>query len=257
VETTPQAWLGVVALLLGLGGGTHCALMCGGIAGALARAEGARDRPLRSSLLYSVGRITSYSVAGALAGALGHAASIQLGAGNGSALRVALGILMIVVGIAMAGSSTVAPRLEALGRPVWRRLSPLVAKLGPADRAWKLVAMGSLWGWLPCGLVYTALAASLATASVGQGALFMLCFGAGTLPWLLTAGALAGRLHRWLDAAGLRRAMALLVVCYGLWTLLGALGMASGGHSHGHEMGREPSAPHHVEHVAVIERIHH
>jgi sulfite exporter TauE/SafE len=230
MATPPDAFFGLAALLLGLFGGTHCALMCGGIAGALARTEGASPRPLRSGLLYSAGRVTSYAVAGAIAGSLGHAATMHLGAAHGTALRAALGVLLIVAGIAIAGQAAVTARLEALGRPVWRRLSALIPRLAPADSPWKLLALGALWGWLPCGLVYTALAGALATGTALEGGAFMLCFGAGTAPWLVSAGGLASRLHRWLDAAGLRQAMALLIVCYGLWTLVGAFGMQHAGH---------------------------
>ena len=227
-----ESWLPGAALLFGLMGGTHCAAMCGGIAGALGRAERAREHPLQSALLYSTGRISSYGVAGMLAGWLGFTASEWIGGDTSIALRIALGVLMVVVGVSIAGGSAVTARLEAIGRPLWRRISPLVGRLGPADRPWKLVALGALWGWLPCGLVYAALAAATATASVWQGMAFMLCFGLGTLPWLVAAGVLTDGVGRLVARVELRRAMGLLVVCYGLWTLLGPLAMSGGAPGH-------------------------
>jgi sulfite exporter TauE/SafE len=241
MEPGAESWVGAAAFLLGLAGGTHCALMCGGIAATLSRAEAARSRPFTSALLSSSGRIASYGIAGGLVGSVGLAAATLVGAASGSALRLALGGLMIVTGIVMVGGSALTARVEALGRPLWRRISPLIGRLGPPDRLWKLVALGAVWGWLPCGLVYAALAAALATGSFLGGAVFMICFGLGTLPWLVGAGVLAGRLHRWLAAVELRRGLALLIICYGLWTIVGALGMG-----HGAEAGAAPSG--HVHH---------
>ena len=230
-----QAFI-VVGFLLGLGGSLHCATMCGGIASTLGQASSGGDDErgsvLRRALLYNAGRIASYAIAGALVGGIGLGFTEWGGAGGGLALRIALGVAIALTGLMLAGFSRVNAPLEALGARVWRRMAPLTKHLAPARGGVRLFAVGALWGWLPCGLVYTALAASLASGSPLRGAAFMLAFGVGTLPSLLAAGAFAGRLAARLRQGELRRAMGVLVLSYGLWTVAGALGMGAGEHPH-------------------------
>lgn len=226
----------VVGFLLGLGGSLHCATMCGGIASTLGQASrggsGPRGSNLGRALLYNAGRIASYTLAGALVGSVGLGFTTWGGAGGGVALRIALGIAIALTGLTLAGFTRVSAPLEALGARLWRRVAPLTKRLGPSRGGIRLVAVGALWGWIPCGLVYTALAASLATGSPLRGAAFMLAFGVGTLPSLLAAGAFAGRVAGWLRQGELRRAMGVLVLSYGIWTVAGALGMGPGEHHH-------------------------
>lgn len=230
----PEHLISGVALLLGLAGGVHCAAMCGGIASALGQASGgaSRGETLRRALLYNAGRIASYSVAGAGVGALGLGFAEWGGEGSGAILRAALGVVIALTGLVLIGFTRATAPLEALGARAWRRLSPLTAKLSPAKGGVRLIAIGALWGWLPCGLVYTALTASLATATPIEGAAFMFAFGLGTLPSMLAAGALAGRVAAWFRRAELRQALGVLVVSYGLWTVAGAMGFGHGGHDH-------------------------
>jgi sulfite exporter TauE/SafE len=77
-----------------------------------------------------------------------------------------------------------------------------------------------LWGWLPCGLVYSVLIAAIATGSAINGGLLMLAFGLGTLPTLLTMGMAAVRLKTVLQNIWVRRASGLLVLGFGLLGLL-------------------------------------
>src|SRR3954465_513085 len=161
--------------------------MCGGFVAAFG---GRRIIPVRAVeaprwqrlLLFNAGRITSYAAAGAAAGALGAAFTGLLGAQT--ALYGVLNVLLIAIGLHLAGVSRVLAPLEALGAPLWRRLQPFAAR---AMRGGPYVA-GLFWGWLPCGLVYGALAAAAFAGSTPGGAAAMAAYGLGTLPWLMGAG---------------------------------------------------------------------
>jgi hypothetical protein len=233
------------ALLLGFFGSTHCLAMCGGIVAALnqvlpePRAGNAfrAFRPLAGHAVYSLGRIASYSLAGALAGALGFVLAEALGPSGSIALRAGFGLLLVVLGASLAGWWNGAARIEALGTRLWDRVSPLMRHFQPADRAWKLLALGAIWGWLPCGLVYGALAGAAASGSARRGALLMAAFGAGTLPTLLAAGAFALQLRRVAARSGVRWVAGGLVVAFGVWTLAGALLVSHSGHDPGHGAG--------------------
>lgn len=220
------------ALLLGFVGSGHCLGMCGGIAGALGQvtAPVVRTSPLLSSGLYSVGRIASYSAFGAIAGRFGE--SMNTLVGLGPTLRVLAGLLIIAFGLHTAGWGIGVAQIERLGLHVWRRLSPLIARVGQPDRIWKLIALGGLWGWLPCGLVYSALAAAAVTGNAPNGAAFMLCFGIGTMPALVIATGAAARIGEVLRRRTARRAVGALLILFGCWTIYAAVSTDHGaGHS--------------------------
>jgi hypothetical protein len=212
--------IGVLAVfLIGLMGAGHCAGMCGGIVGALsAQPGGAR---LSLHLAYSAGRIASYSMAGAVAGAVGGAGlllsevlPVQL------ALYLAANVMLVLLGLYLAGMSSLLTRLEPAGRAIWRRLQPLGRRLFPVDTARKALAVGAVWGWIPCGLVYAVLATALFAGSPAKGAALMAAFGLGTLPTLLAAGLLVRR------AGALFRARAFRLVCGALVFGFGVSGLA-------------------------------
>lgn len=212
------------AILLGFVGSGHCLGMCGGIAGALGQATvpALRSSPLFSSVLYSLGRIASYGLLGTFAGLFGE--SVNSVAGAGPTLRVLTGLLIVAFGVQAAdwGWSGVA-WIERAGLRVWRRLLPVVGRVGRPDRIWKVVMLGALWGWLPCGLVYSGLAVAAVTGTPLRGGVFMLCFGLGTLPALVVAGGAAARLSAVLQKRGAKRAVGVLLVVFGCWTIFMAL----------------------------------
>ncbi len=213
---------GLAAFLVGLLGGVHCVGMCGGIVGTLTlglpvgvRSQAPRLLPYQ--LAYNLGRISGYGVAGALLGGLGQAAFQALPLQRGLYLIAAL--LMLLLGLYLAGWWPGFARLEALGTGLWRRVEPLGRRLLPIQSLGQAVGVGFVWAWIPCGLVYSVLIWALAAGSAVQGALLMLAFGLGTLPTLLGMGMLAGLAARFTEQAWLRRLAGLLVLGFGLHAL--------------------------------------
>ncbi|MFY2765372.1 sulfite exporter TauE/SafE family protein [Arenimonas sp. MALMAid1274] len=207
------------ALLAGLLGGLHCAAMCGGIATGLA---GTLARPsLGSAFALNGGRVLGYTLAGALVGGLGSGLlSVARIEGLAAALRVGLGAVLLLVAARLLWPA----RLGFLARGAawfWRLLRPVQARVVPAAGPLRPWVMGLFWGWLPCGLSTTLLAAAWLEASALHGALLMLAFGLGTLATMVPltwSGARLGGLvreRRW------RIAGALLVAIAGLLTLAG------------------------------------
>lgn len=208
------------ALILGLLGGGHCLGMCGGLMGALTLAIPAEQRQRRLQLLlaYNLGRIASYSLAGLLLGAAGWALA---GGPAATVLRLIAGLLLIAMGLYLAGWWSGLTRIEGIGRLLWRHIEPLARGLLPVRNAQRALLLGSLWGWLPCGLVYSTLLWAASLGNALTSALLMLTFGLGTLPALLATGLAAERLAALLRRRGVRLAGGLLVLLFGLWTLPG------------------------------------
>ena len=218
-----EATLGA-AFLAGLAGGAHCAAMCGGLVGI---ASGARARELsrlawwRRALAYNAGRIFSYVAAGAITGALGAAGLVLRGTPLiQQIMLVLMSATLIMLGAYVAGFAPLVRTIESAGAILWRRIEPHSRRFLPADSAPRAFGLGMVWGWLPCGMVYAALVASLATADVRHGALLMLAFGLGTLPNLLAIGASFGYITRMARSRVLRTAFAVLIAGIGVFGIL-------------------------------------
>ena len=229
--------------LMGLLGGAHCAGMCGGIVGAFSLRRPGMVAHRGYALSYNGGRIGSYALAGALAG--------WAGAGGllleellpvRTLLYVLASLLLIVQGLYLAGVGRGIPLLERAGGTLWSRIQPWSRSLLPVDSARKAFLLGALWGWLPCGMVYSALVMALASGHPVSGALTMLAFGLGTLPNLLALGYAAGRLRPQLRLGKVRLAASALIVAFGLLGLVRVIQPAEealaqltpGAHAHGH-----------------------
>lgn len=208
------------ALTLGLLGGGHCLGMCGGLMGALTLAipPEQRTQRLRLLLAYNLGRILSYAAAGLIIGLAGWAAASSPAA---MILRVLAGLLLICMGLYLAGWWSGLTRIEAIGRHLWRHLQPIASRLMPISNLPRALLLGAIWGWLPCGLVYSTLLWASSQGSPTTSALLMLAFGLGTWPVLLATGMAAERLTTLLRKRGIRIAGGLLVILFGLWTLPG------------------------------------
>jgi sulfite exporter TauE/SafE len=201
--------------LVGLLGGTHCVGMCGGIVGALSMHAPQGRMALSVQLAYNLGRIASYTAAGMLAGALAQIVGELLPLQR--ALYLFASLMLVAMGVYLLGLTQSLAWLEKRGQLVWRRVQPVTARFLPVRGAAQALPLGLLWGWLPCGLVYSALTTALASGSAGKGALLMLAFGLGTLPNLLLAGLLLVRFRRFAQARATRLVSGLLVLAYGLY----------------------------------------
>lgn len=211
----------ISAFIVGLLGGGHCVGMCGGIVGAVSMTlPGQRPHP-GYHLSYNAGRIASYVAAGVIAGLIGssslflnHVLPIE------KLLYLLANLILIALGLYLGGWWRGLLVLERAGGLLWKRLQPLSGKFIPVRSFRQAFALGLVWGWLPCGLVYSVLVAALATGSGLQGGLLMLAFGLGTLPTLLAMGLAAVRLKAVLQRVWVRRASGLLVLLFGLAGLL-------------------------------------
>jgi len=208
------------ALVLGLLGGGHCLGMCGGLMGALTLAIPPEQRGRRARLLlaYNLGRILSYACAGLLLGLAGWAVASSPAA---LALRVVAALLLIAMGLYLAGWWSGLTRIEALGRGLWRHIQPVASRLLPVSSLPRALLLGALWGWLPCGLVYSTLLWAASQGNAGYSAALMLAFGLGTWPVLLATGLAAERVNSLLRRRSVRMAGGLLVILFGIWTLPG------------------------------------
>ncbi len=214
----------LVAFITGLLGGVHCFGMCGGIVGALTL-----NTPKKQSKLtlfsinigYNIGRLAGYTVAGALVGLLG-SSIIDLSGINQAQNVLALiaSFFMIALGLYLAGIWSGIAKLEIIGSHLWKVIQPITKHFMPVTNFKQAIPLGFLWGWLPCGLVYTALIWTLSAGGAIEGALIMLAFGLGTLPNLLAMGVIAARLSKWVRHPKIRLISGLLVVFIGLLTLM-------------------------------------
>jgi hypothetical protein len=211
----------VSVFLVGLLGGVHCLGMCGGIVGALSLQQPGARPALGLQLGYNLGRILSYAAAGALAGALGGGGLLLAGAVPARVgLYVLANLMLLALGFYLAGLWQGIAVLERGGARLWALIRPVATRFLPVDSAPRALASGLLWGWLPCGMVYSVLTTALFAGSAARGFLVMLVFGLGTLPNLLALGMVAGRMRPLLQRRWLRTAAGLLVVGFGVWGLI-------------------------------------
>ncbi len=207
----------ISALLVGLLGGTHCVGMCGGIVGALSLQMPANVPQWRFHLAYNLGRLASYTVAGVLVGAAG-ASSMML---SGmlpvkQGLYLVANLMLIFLGLYLAGLSHAVVQIERLGGAIWQQLQPYTRKLLPVRSVGQAFGLGALWGWVPCGLVYSLLVTAMSSGSAARGGAIMLAFGVGTLPNLLAMGYFARQLKSFMQHKGVRFAAGLLVAGFGV-----------------------------------------
>ncbi len=199
--------------IIGFLGGVHCVGMCGGLSSAFVLQLPKHMKRWPMVLLLNIGRISSYVIIGALLGSIGH---IGIGLDKTQwfqqSLFVFANIILIFMGLYLAGLSQGILKLEALGKPIWKYLNPLLGKLLPIRSYSGSLIAGALWGWLPCGLVYSASSYSLMSGSAFQGALIMLAFGLGTLPNLLLIGFIANTIKNFLQKKWVRLITGILVM---------------------------------------------
>jgi sulfite exporter TauE/SafE len=238
------------AFIAGVAGSAHCFAMCGSLAGAFGMGTRAasvsagastRAAPLRVSmgamfgdaLSYHAGRLGGYAVAGAICGLLGATLQAVLDLARiGSWLRIASGVLLLLIALRMLSPWNPLRGLETLGAKFWRGLQPLTRKTGAMSGRARAVALGFLWGWLPCGLVYSMLLFAALSADALNGGGILLAFGLGTLPAMLTSTVLASHVQDLLRNRWPRFASGILLLLLGAWMIWISLPAAEHVHHH-------------------------
>ncbi|WP_076920802.1 sulfite exporter TauE/SafE family protein [Pseudoalteromonas sp. SK20] len=209
----------VSAFLMGLIGSGHCIAMCGGIASSLQLASNKRQTWLYS-LAYNSGRALSYMLAGALVAGI----SSQFATQNSAFalfLSFLAGVFMLLVGVYIMRLAATLQWLEKLGKTlIWQHLIKLNKYLMPIDSPLKALGYGALWGWLPCGLVYSALTWAMTSATAINGALVMLAFALGTFPAMITLGVAAQKLNTLFNHPWTRIILGSVIIWYGIYLLI-------------------------------------
>ena len=206
--------------LLGFFGGTHCVGMCGGLSSAFALQLPPHLNRLGLIVLLNLGRISSYVLIGLIVGLVGQIGiSLDDTRWLQNGLYIAANVLLLLLGLYLAGLSTAATQIERIGRPIWKRLDPILNRLLPIKSVPACFGVGMLWGWLPCGLVYSASLYALGSGNAVQGGLYMLAFALGTLPNLLAMGIFAAQLKTLLQRRAIRLCAGLLVAGWAVFRL--------------------------------------
>jgi uncharacterized protein len=212
----------LVAFSLGLASTLHCWGMCGGIMGALTFGLPDEVRSHRLTLItyitaYNLGRITSYTFAGIIAGSISLTIVSALSIENGHlVLRALASAVLIVFGLHLSGLFPKMRVLESAGSILWRKLQPLTKNLFPVRTLWRAFCFGLIWGWLPCGLVYSALLWASSSGDPVSGGMYMFAFGLGTLPGVMTSGVMSSTILKLSRIKNLRYSMAVLLIVLGL-----------------------------------------
>ncbi|QCU89329.1 sulfite exporter TauE/SafE family protein [Thiomicrorhabdus sediminis] len=223
----------ITALLVGLLGGVHCLGMCGGIVGGLTFSVDAKVqlswwRMFSYQLFYNLGRISSYMVVGAIFGALGMVlVSIQSVVPFQQILQLIAGLFMIALGLYLGGWWFLINRVEAVGQLIWQRLAPFAERFAQVRNYRQAWLYGLLWGWLPCGLVYSMLIMAMTAGGAIEGAALMLAFGLGTLPNLLLMGSFAFYFTRWSRNPKVKSVAGSSVVILGCWQIYLAVNLTA------------------------------
>ncbi len=220
---TPDLYLSYPsAFMIGLLGSSHCLAMCGGISASLSMAipVGSRFRVRQTLILlgYNTGRISSYALIAALVATVSTTAADQW-ASMGVLLRSLAGLLIIAMGLSMGQWWQGIRHIERVGAPVWKRLAPLTRRFMPVKNPGQALILGMLWGWLPCGLIYSTLGWAALQPTVGSAALTMVFFGLGTLPSMLATGYAAGWIRKLQGKLMFRKVAGSLLILFGVWTI--------------------------------------
>lgn len=219
------------AFVTGLLGSAHCFGMCAGISGLFAVNASAaslrRDIPM--AVTYNLGRVLSYAFLGAIVALLGQSV-VDAIPDMAAPVRLASGLLIVIVGLQVAFNWRVLLPVEKAGARIWNRIAPAAKGLLPVTSMPKALGLGLLWGWLPCGLVYSVLLVAATTANPANGVAVMLSFGFGTMPAMIATGVSASKLAGFMSRR--RLGAGLLIVVLGLATLAMPIASLSGSQDH-------------------------
>jgi sulfite exporter TauE/SafE len=212
----------ISAFIIGLAGGVHCVGMCGGIVGAFSYAIPKNTGILTYTLAYNFGRIFSYVLAGLLTGWLGQLFAQQINQGI-IILQFVSSLFLFMLGLYVAGWWPGLSRIEIIGSKLWKVIRPWSKKLLPFTHPIQALPYGMIWGWLPCGLVYSVLTWSLASGSASQGAMIMLGFGLGTLPIMILMAMGFEKLRHYLQTTQAKILMGMLLMLFAILQIFQAI----------------------------------
>ncbi len=234
------------AFVTGLLGSAHCFGMCAGISGLFA--VNANVQALKTqvpkAVAYNGGRVFTYAILGVVVAILGKGAVDSIPA-LGPPVRLASGLLIILVGLQVAFNWRILAPLESAGAKLWQRIAPAAKGLVPVETMPQALGLGLIWGWLPCGLVYSVLLLAATTTDATAGGLVMFAFGIGTMPAMIATGVSASKIAQFMS--GKRLGAGLLIVVLGLATIampvmkLTLSGESMDHGSHGHMMQEDPA----------------
>lgn len=168
-------------------------------------------------LTFNVGRVLSYTFIGFLAGMAG--ATLAMNSLLFLLLRTGAAVMLILMGLYVGQWWMGLSRIEVIGAKLWQKIAGITNQLRQSKGLMGTFALGMLWGWLPCGLVYSALTWSMSSADPKMAALLMFGFGIGTLPSMLAAGLFAYQLRRIFSKLSVRRIFASILIIFGIWSL--------------------------------------
>lgn len=208
----------LTALLMGLTGSAHCLTMCGSLSVALGFSIPKHKSFWLYALFVSFGRVFGYGVIGLTANVI---AQSILVASNGHILYLSIlsGVLMIGIGLHISGLSSVIVRIEVIGRFIDKALTPIKQKIMPIDSLGKCLLYGLLWGFLPCGLVYTALSLALVSPTPGAAFGVMVVFGFTTIPAVVGMTIFSRQLTKIFNNQIIKLLLGAIISCVGLFQI--------------------------------------
>ncbi|MCK5697452.1 MAG: sulfite exporter TauE/SafE family protein [Gammaproteobacteria bacterium] len=213
----------ITAFFAGLLGGVHCLGMCGGIVGALTfgvHKDKQSANLLPYILAYNSGRLFSYTLAGVLVGGISSlATNLPVLHDVQYILQIFAALFMIALGLYIGGWWFGLRKIEKAGGIIWKKIEPISRRFIPVKSPFQAFILGTLWGWLPCGLVYTILIWSISTGSAIEGGLMMISFGLGTLPLLLAMGIFATSLNNAIQKNWVRAVAGAIIISFGVFSL--------------------------------------
>lgn len=205
------------AFLIGLAGAGHCFGMCGGIISALSF-NTHNSNQIRIQLTYNLGRISSYTLL-ALAFSLFFQTFSNYYEGVSYFLRTFAAVILFFMALYLLKRSQIILKIEKLGSFGWKYIAPAAKKLLPIKTTKHAFLAGFVWGWLPCGLVYSSLIWISARSTPLEAVILMVAFGLGTLPAMLATGIFSGNLKENWSKLHLNTISGTFMLIYALWTL--------------------------------------
>ncbi|MFY1047886.1 sulfite exporter TauE/SafE family protein [Chryseobacterium sp. GP-SGM7] len=207
----------ISAIGLGFASGFHCIGMCGPIALSMGLTKKQATNYYLQNLTYQFGRIFTYAFLGAILGIIGQGFEM---AGFQQYLTIGVGILLILMALFSFGGKDFASKIPFISKFLFKVKSNLGKLLQKADYRSRFTT-GILNGFLPCGMVYMALTASLASGGIWQSASYMALFGLGTLPFMFTVVLVGNLINQSFRIKVLKFIPLVMIILGGLFILRG------------------------------------